>query len=68
MRLAGKRRIGPVLGEIEENFVNTLRPGDTFIFAGRLLRFLRIYELAVECAEVVRANPWSPRTKAAACR
>jgi ATP-dependent Lhr-like helicase len=28
-----------VLGEIEEYFVNGLSPGDTFVFAGRLLRF-----------------------------
>ncbi len=60
VRLAGKRRIGPVLGEIEENFVNTLCPGDTFMFAGRLLRFLRIYELAVECAEGGEGEPLVP--------
>jgi ATP-dependent helicase Lhr and Lhr-like helicase len=60
VRLAGKRRIGPILGEIEENFVNTLRPGDTFMFAGRLLRFLRIHELAVECAEGGEGEPLVP--------
>src|SRR3546814_19448576 len=32
-------RRGPVLGEIEEYFVQGLDPGDTFIFAGRMLRF-----------------------------
>ncbi len=31
----GRRR----LGEVEEYFVNGLVPGDTFVFAGRLLRF-----------------------------
>ena len=40
--------VGPVLGEVEEYFVNLLRPGDTFMFAGRLLRFLRLRETAVE--------------------
>jgi ATP-dependent Lhr-like helicase len=30
---------GPILGEIEEYFVNGLTPGDTFVFAGQLLRF-----------------------------
>ena len=44
VRLVGKRRFGPVLGEVEEYFVNLLRPGDTFMFAGRLLRFLRLHE------------------------
>ncbi len=34
-----KLRRGPMLGEIEEYFVNGLSPGDTFVFAGRLLRF-----------------------------
>ena len=31
-------RRGPVLGEIEEYFVNGLEPGDTFMFAGHALR------------------------------
>ena len=44
VRLVGKQRFGPMLGEIEEYFVNLLRPGDTFMFAGRLLRFLRLHE------------------------
>ena len=34
-----KLRRGPVLGEMEEYFINALEPGDTFMFAGRLLRF-----------------------------
>ena len=34
VRLVGKKRFGPVLGEVEEYFVNLLRPGDTFMFAG----------------------------------
>ncbi len=50
VRLVGKKRFGPVLGEVEEYFVSLLRPGDTFMFAGRLLKFLRIHEMAVECA------------------
>jgi ATP-dependent Lhr-like helicase len=32
-------RRGAVLGEVEEYFVQGLVPGDTFVFAGRLLRF-----------------------------
>ncbi|MEM8590130.1 MAG: ligase-associated DNA damage response DEXH box helicase [Pseudomonadota bacterium] len=35
---------GRMLGEVEEYFVNALTPGDTFIFAGRLLRFERMRE------------------------
>jgi ATP-dependent helicase Lhr and Lhr-like helicase len=60
VRLVGKRRIGPVLGEIEETFVNTLRPGDTFMFSGRLLKFLRLHEMAVECAEGGTGEPMVP--------
>jgi ATP-dependent helicase Lhr and Lhr-like helicase len=30
---------GRVLGEVEEYFVSGLEPGDTFLFAGQLLRF-----------------------------
>jgi ATP-dependent Lhr-like helicase len=37
-------RGGPVLGKIEEYFVETLAPGDTFIFAGKTLRFEGIRE------------------------
>jgi len=60
VRLVGKKRIGPVLGEIEESFVNMLRPGDSFMFAGRLLRFLRLHEMAVECAEGGGGEPMVP--------
>ncbi len=60
VRLSGKRRGGPVLGEIEETFVNTLRPGDTFVFAGRLLRFIRLREMIVECAEGGSGEPMVP--------
>ena len=58
--VSGKRRFGPVLGEIEEYFVNLLRPGDTFMFAGRLLRFIRLHEMAVECAEGGAGEPMVP--------
>lgn len=38
---------GRVLGEVEENFVNHLTEGDTFIFAGRLLEFVEVRETSV---------------------
>ena len=60
VRLVGKRRFGPVLGEIEEYFVNMLRPGDTFMFAGRLLQFQRLFENAVECSEGGDGDPMVP--------
>jgi ATP-dependent Lhr-like helicase len=58
VRLAGRR--GLPLGEVEESFANALREGDTFMFAGRLLRFLRIHETTLECAEGGTGTPAVP--------
>jgi ATP-dependent Lhr-like helicase len=60
IRLTNGRRFGPMLGEVEEYFVNMLRPGDTFMFAGRLLRFLRLHETVVEAAEGGTGDPMVP--------
>ncbi len=40
----GNVRGGPVLGKVEEYFVEALSPGDTFFFSGRVLRFEGIRE------------------------
>ena len=37
-------RRGRVLGEVEEGFIEAMSPGDTFIFAGEVLRFEAIHE------------------------
>jgi ATP-dependent Lhr-like helicase len=60
VRLVGKKRFGPVLGEVEEAFINLLRPGDTVMFAGRLLRFLRVQETVAEVAEGGSGEPMVP--------
>ena len=60
VKLTGKRGFGPTLGEVEEYFVNMLRPGDTFMFAGRLLRFIRVREMACECMEGGDGDPMVP--------
>ena len=49
VRLVRPRRIGPargglLLGEIEEWFAEQLSPGDTFLFAGQVLRFETLRE------------------------
>ena len=41
---------GRVLGEVEEYFAQGLVPGDTFVFAGELLRFHGIRETMVEAS------------------
>jgi ATP-dependent Lhr-like helicase len=61
VRLVGKRGgFGSPLGEVEEYFVNMLTPGDTFMFAGRLLKFLRLRETIVEVAEGGGGEPKVP--------
>ena len=36
---------GGVLGHVEENFIARLKPGDVFVFAGRVLEFVRARDL-----------------------
>ncbi|MGR3541351.1 MAG: ligase-associated DNA damage response DEXH box helicase [Hasllibacter sp.] len=49
-----KNRLGGApLGEIEEGFANSLVPGDTFLMAGRVVRYENTRELTVE----VTRNP-----------
>ena len=46
-----KVRLGGLyLGEVEEYFVSLLTPGDTFLFAGRVLRFDGLRETTVQCS------------------
>jgi ATP-dependent Lhr-like helicase len=56
-----KFRRGRVLGEIEEYFVQGLVPGDSFIFAGEMLRYEGIRELHVE---VTRGRGDDPKVPA----
>ena len=56
VRLKGGRS----LGEVEEYFVQGLRPGDTFIFGGELLVFMGIRELTVEAVRGKGGEPKVP--------
>ncbi len=58
VRYAG--RMGGMIGEVEEAFVNFLSPGDTFMFAGRLLRFVRLRETVVEVEDGGGGEPKVP--------
>ena len=58
VRLAGGR--GAALGEVEEGFVNMMTPGDTFMFAGRLLRYVRLRETTLEVTEGGKGEPMVP--------
>lgn len=42
-----RMRRGRFLGEIEEHFVQSLVPGDTFVFSGRLLRYEGLRDVTV---------------------
>ncbi|MGF1552665.1 MAG: ligase-associated DNA damage response DEXH box helicase [Paracoccaceae bacterium] len=44
----GKRGAGPRIGEVEESFASTLRPGDAFLIGGQVVRYDRMHELTVE--------------------
>ncbi|WP_425351170.1 ligase-associated DNA damage response DEXH box helicase [Hoeflea marina] len=66
VRMASRRngtvgRGGPVLGKVEEYFLETLAQGDTFLFSGKILRFEGIREN--ECL-VSRAWDQDPKVPA----
>jgi ATP-dependent Lhr-like helicase len=52
---------GPTLGEVEEYFVQGLEPGDTFVFAGQMLRYEGVRETF---CEVTRATGDAPKIPA----
>ena len=43
--IAVKYQNGTHLGNIQESFISRLKPGDTFVFAGKKLEFLRVRDL-----------------------
>ncbi|HEY0833696.1 MAG TPA: helicase-related protein, partial [Azospirillum sp.] len=51
---------GPVLGEVEEYFVQGLTAGDTFVFAGQVLKFLGIHEMEARVAKGGAGEPKVP--------
>ena len=53
-------RGGRVLGKIEEYFIETLSPGDTFLFGGLILRFEGIHENEVVATRTADDTPKIP--------
>jgi ATP-dependent Lhr-like helicase len=51
---------GRVLGEVEEYFVTHMTPGDTFVFAGRMLEFVEVRETSVITAPAKGDAPKVP--------
>jgi ATP-dependent Lhr-like helicase len=56
-----KVRIGrKYLGEVEEYFANGLVAGDTFIFGGRLLKFVQLQDMEVVAVDGGKGDPKVP--------
>jgi ATP-dependent Lhr-like helicase len=53
-------RGGRVLGEVEEYFIETLTPGDTFVFAGEILRYEAVVETEVYVSRSTATEPKVP--------
>ena len=53
-------RGGRVLGEVEEYFIETLTPGDTFVFAGEVLRYEALTEDAAYVSRAAAEDPKVP--------
>ena len=51
---------GRVLGEVEEYFIEQLSPGDTFVFAGEVLRFEGLREMDAIVTRAHHADPKVP--------
>jgi ATP-dependent Lhr-like helicase len=53
-------RGGRILGEVEEYFVETMVPGDTFVFAGEILQYEAIVEDEVYVSRAASDDPKVP--------
>jgi ATP-dependent Lhr-like helicase len=53
-------RGGRLLGEVEEYFVETLTPGDTFVFSGEILKYEAIVENEVYVSRATSDEPKVP--------
>ena len=56
----GALRYGRLLGEIEEYFAEGLTPGDTFVFAGEVLKFEGLVEDRVVASRATGRDPMIP--------
>jgi ATP-dependent Lhr-like helicase len=53
-------RNGRRLGQVEEYFIQGLVPGDTFVFAGEMLRFEGVRETTAVCSRAAGEDPKIP--------
>ena len=65
-RSGGKGHTGPIarggrlLGEVEEYFIEMLVPGDTFVFAGEILKYEALVEDEVYVSRTTATDPKVP--------
>ncbi|TFW20214.1 ligase-associated DNA damage response DEXH box helicase [Duganella callida] len=52
---------GGRLGSVEESFISRLKPGDHFLFAGRILEFVRLHEMTAYVRRATGARGAVPR-------
>jgi ATP-dependent helicase Lhr and Lhr-like helicase len=52
---------GPRLGSVEESFVARLRPGDRFVFSGKVLEFVRVRDMTAWVRAARGKKPLIPR-------
>jgi ATP-dependent Lhr-like helicase len=57
---SGRSLGGRILGEVEESFAQGLTAGDTFMFAGEVLAFIRIRDLTIEARPATGVEPKIP--------
>ena len=57
---SGNVQGGRVLGEVEEDFIDQLAPGDTFVFAGEVLRFAGLVETEAFVTRAPARDPMIP--------
>lgn len=57
LKVRRRGRGGGPLGEIEETFAASLRPGDTFLLGGQVLRYDRIRDLVMEVTPMPGRDP-----------
>jgi ATP-dependent Lhr-like helicase len=63
MRSRGNTKIargGRLLGEVEEYFIETMVPGDTFVFAGEILKYEALVEDEVYVSRATSTDPKVP--------
>jgi ATP-dependent Lhr-like helicase len=53
-------RGGRLLGQVEEYFIETLTPGDTFVFAGEILKYETLVEDEVYVSRATSSDPKVP--------